>query len=196
MRRTQSIIAPCVPEASKRLTPGNDNKFGEEVKRHSPKLYRMALRKLGNAEDAEDALQDALLSAFKNIQKFRGEAQFSTWLGTIVLNCARMQIRKRPNRNLISLDEDLEGQPVWAEKLHDSAPGAEEVLCRRRTRETLQRIVENLSAPLRVTFRLRVFEGFSESEAATTLGVAKGTVKARLFRARTQVAARMRQAIN
>ena len=196
MRTIQATAASGVPKASKRMTHGDENGFGEELRRYSPTLYKMALRKLGNVEDAEDALQDALLSAFKNMHKFRGEARFSTWLGTIVLNSARMQIRRRPNYNLVSLDENEEGQPLWAEKLEDSGPDAEETLHRKQTSDTLQRIVEDLSAPLRVTFRLRVFDGLSTSEAATALGVPEGTVKARFFHARTQVAARMREAIN
>lgn len=196
MRATQPTTAVCLSKATKRTTSGGDYGFGEELRRHSPKLYRMALRKLGNAEDAEDALQDALLSAFKNIHKFRGEAQLSTWLGTIVLNSARMQIRRRSSRNLVSLDEDHEGGPFWAEKLEDPAPDVEIALRRKQTCETLQRVVEELSAPLRMTFRLRVFEGLSISEAAAALGVAQGTVKARFFRARAQVITRMRQAIH
>jgi DNA-directed RNA polymerase specialized sigma24 family protein len=80
-----------------------------------PALYRIAFRKLGNAEDAEGA-QDAPLSAFRNIHQFRGDAQFSRWLGSIVLNSARMQLRLRLNHNLVSLDENREnleeGKPI------------------------------------------------------------------------------------
>lgn len=195
MRATRPATAVCLPKATRRMTPVGNYRFGEELRRHSQKLYRMALRKLGNAQDAEDALQDALLSAFKNIHRFRGEAQFSTWLGTIVLNSARMQIRRRSSRNLVSLDENQEGGPFWSEKLEHPAPDAEVALRRKQTRETLQRVVGGLSAPLRMTFRMRVFEGLSISEAAAALGVAHGTVKARFFRARAQVITRMRKAI-
>ena len=92
-----------------------------------------------------------------------------------------MQIRRRPSRNLVSLDENHEGGPFWAEKLEDPAPDVEIALRRKQTCETLQRVVEELSAPFRMTFRLRVFEGLSISEAAVALGVAQGTVKARFF---------------
>ena len=170
-----------------------DKRLEALLSRYSPALYRIALRKLGNVEDAEDAVQDALLSAFKNMHQFRGDAQFSTWLGSIVLNSARMQLRRRINHQLVSLDEQSkEGVPIWPGQLEDSAPDAEETLSETQTRENLERVVENLPLLLRVTFRLRVFEGLTTSEAATALRVPEGTLKARFFRARKQVTAQMR----
>ena len=175
----------------------DDERFDALWSRYSPALYRIAFGKLGNAEDAEDALQDALLSAFKNIHQFRGESQFSTWLGSIVLNSARMQLRRRLNHSVVSLDDHREaGEPIWAERLEDSAPDAEQTLRETQTHENLEQVVENLPVRLRVAFRLRVFEGLTTSEAATALGVPEGTLKARFFRARIQVTARMRQTVN
>lgn len=163
------------------------------LSKYSPALYRIAFRELGNVEDAEDAVQDALLSAFKNMHQFRGDAQFSTWLGSIVRNAARMQLRRRINHTFVSLDKQSEeGVPVWLERLEDSAPDVEETLRETRTRDNLERVVENLPVRLRVAFRLRVFEGLTTSEAATALGVPEGTLKAQLFRARRQVTAQMR----
>jgi len=200
METVQTIHAAGGHEPVKAIPERDHELLDALLLRYSPVLYRIAFRKLGNAEDAEDALQEALLSAFKNVHQFRGEAQFSTWLGSIVLNSARMQLRRRLNRTLVSLDQHDEnheqGNPVRAERLEDRSPDAEESLGRTQTRETLERIVEELPARLRVAFRLRVFEGLTTSEAAASLGVPEGTIKARLFRARVQVTARMRQAIN
>jgi RNA polymerase sigma-70 factor (ECF subfamily) len=200
METVQTIHAAGGPEPVKAIPQRDHERLDALLLRYSPFLYRIAFRKLGNAEDAEDALQDALLSAFKNMHQFRGEARFSTWLGSIVLNSARMQLRRRLNHNLVSLDEHdekhEEGNPIWAERLEDGSPGAAESLRRTQTRETLERIVEELPARLRVAFRLRMFEGLTTSEAAAALGVPEGTLKAQLFRARMQVTALMRQAIN
>ena len=197
MGSVQTIYASSDREAAKPITHRDDERLGAEFSRYSPVLYSMAFRKLGNVEDAEDAVQDALLSALRNIHEFRGQAQFSTWLGSIVLNSARMRLRRRLNHALVSIDTEHEaGQPVWAERLEASGPDAEETLCQKQARENLERVVEMLPARLRTAFRLRVFEGRSIAEAATLLGVPEGTMKARFFRARVLVAAQLRRALD
>ncbi len=75
------------------------------LSRSLPSFYRKAYRQLGNAADAEDAVQDALLSAYKHLDQFKGQAQMSTWLTAIVINSARMQLRRRPRQIHLSLDE-------------------------------------------------------------------------------------------
>lgn len=199
MGTVQTIYAGCDQEVAKAMTHNVDERLGAAFSRYSPALYRIAFRKLGNAEDAEDALQDALLSAFKNMDQFRGEAKFSTWLGSIVLNSARMQLRRRMNRPVVSLDEGDEnydgGSSIWADRLEDSAPDAEETARQTQARENLERVVQKLPVRLRAAFRLRVFEGLTTSEAATALRIPEGTLKARFFRARMQVIALMRNAV-
>src|SRR4029077_16995934 len=73
-----------------------------------PPMYRRAYRILGNAADAEDAVQDALLAAYTPLHQFRGQAQISTWLTTILLNCARLQLRRQPRHIHVSFDESSE----------------------------------------------------------------------------------------
>jgi len=193
MERVQTIQGNGGQEPQQEILQRGDELLDAQFSRYSPALYRIAFRKLGNVEDAEDAVQDALLSAFKNMHQFRGDAQFSTWLGSIVLNSARMQLRRRTNHTLVSLDEQSnEGVPIWPERLADSAPDAEEALRGVQARENLKRVVENLPVRLRVAFRLRVFEGLTTSEAATALGIPEGILKAQFFRARRQVTAQMR----
>jgi RNA polymerase sigma-70 factor (ECF subfamily) len=200
METVQTIDTTFAAEAAVGRTYAQEDRFGAVLSKYSPTLYRIAFHKLRNAEDAEDALQDGLLSAFKNIHQFRGDAQFSTWLGSIVLNSARMQLRRRMNHNLVSLDENEnsleDGKSFWAERLEDSSPDAEEQLRAKQVRQSLERAQEKLPVRLREAFRMCVLDGFSTAEAATALGVPEGTMKARVFRARRQVIAQMRQALD
>src|SRR3989454_3192702 len=77
------------------------------LSRRLPSFYRSAYRFLGNPADAEDAVQEALFSAYKHLDQFRGQSQMSTWLTAIVSNCARMQLRRRPSQIHVSLDERI-----------------------------------------------------------------------------------------
>jgi len=158
------------------------------VSRYLPMFYKRAFRFLGNATDAEDAVQDALLSAYKHLGQFRGQAQLSTWLTTIVTNAARMQLRRRRS-SYLSLDEEQgEDGLTFSEQLPDSRPSPEEVCSTAEARDRLVEGVKRLSPKLRQAFQLREIDGLSTKEAALILGVPEGTVKAQLARARAKLA--------
>jgi len=159
-----------------------------------PSFYRCALRLLGNRADAEDAVQEALLAAHKHLHQFRGQSQMSTWLTTIVCNCARMQLRKRPRQIHFPLDEQSgEEQPrSVSEGLADERPGPEDEFRNSELRARLRKCTALLSPTLRRTFHLRVMDGLSIFETARILGVPHGTVKAQLARARAKIARHMR----
>jgi RNA polymerase sigma-70 factor (ECF subfamily) len=158
------------------------------VSRYLPMFYKRAFRFLGNATDAEDAVQDALLSAYKHLGQFRGQAQLSTWLTTIVTNAARMQLRRRRG-SYLSLDEEQgEDGLTFSERLADSKPSPEEVCSTAEARDRLVEGVKQLSPKLRQAFQLRDIDGLTTKEAALVLGVPQGTVKAQLARARTKLA--------
>jgi RNA polymerase sigma-70 factor, ECF subfamily len=158
------------------------------VSRYLPMFYKRAFRFLGNATDAEDAVQDALLSAYKHLGQFRGQAQLSTWLTTIVTNAARMQLRRRRG-NYLSLDEEQgEDGLTFSERVPDSRPSPEEVCSTAEARDRLVEGVKRLSPKLRQAFQLREIDGLTTKEAALFLGVPEGTVKAQLARARAKLA--------
>ena len=166
--------------------------------RYLPLLYRTAYRYLGNAADAEDAVQDALLSAYKHLDQFRGQAQMSTWLVAIVSNCARMQLRRRPRQIHVSLNEqfgDEQGYTV-SERLVDCAPSPEEEYRKAELHERLMQFAEELSPTLRRAFQLRDLDGLTISEAAQILGVVDGTVKAQVARARAKLTRLVRRALD
>jgi RNA polymerase sigma-70 factor, ECF subfamily len=170
--------------------------FGEQaqeldsiVLRYLPMFYKRAFRFLGNAPDAEDAVQDALLSAYRHLGQFRGNAQLSTWLTTIVTNAALMQLRRRRRDSSLSLDEEQgEDGLTFSERLPDSKPSPEEVCSTTEAQDRLVEGVKQLSPRLRRTFQLRDLDGLTTKEAARVLGVPEGTVKVRLARARAKLA--------
>src|SRR5580704_10799456 len=161
-----------------------------------PSFYRCALRVLGNAADAEDALQEALFAAYRHIGQFRGQAQLATWLTAIVRNCALMQLRKRPRQIHLSLDEPTGGEEqylVW-ERLADRRPSPEEECRDLELSARLQKCAALLSPTLRRTFQLRVLRGLSIFETARILKLPTGTVKAQLGRARAKIKLHMQSA--
>jgi RNA polymerase sigma-70 factor (ECF subfamily) len=161
-------------------------------KRYQRPLFQTALRVLGNAEDAEDALQDGMLSAYRNLKRFEGRSQFSTWLTRIVINAALMRRRSAKARPAISLDETpREDELPAAERFADSGPTPEQVFASTEIREMISENLDELSPLLRTAFVLREVQGYSTGEAAKKLGVTENTLKARLWRARHQLAERL-----
>jgi len=158
------------------------------ITHHSARFRRIALGHLSNVADAEDAVQDALLSALTHVHQFRGQAKMSTWLTTIVINSARMKLRRRVTWVQLALDEtDGQRDLPLEDTVSDKRPGPEEAYREREIAETLAQATSRLSPTLRTTFQLRDIDGLSIRETADLLGVPAGTVKARLARARTRL---------
>jgi len=163
-----------------------------------PLLHRTVYRYLGNAADAEDAVQDALLSAYKHLDQFRGQAQMSTWLVAIVSNCARLQLRRRPRQIHVSLNEQFGDEQGYtlSDRLVHYGPSPEEEYRKAELHERLMQFAEELSPTLRRAFQLRDLDGLTTSEAAHILGVVDGTVKAQVARARAKLTRLVRRALD
>ena len=163
-----------------------------------PSLYRYAYRLLGNKADAEDAVQDALLAAYKHLNQFRGDARMSTWLHAIVANCARMQLRKRPHHIHVSLDSHIgeEREYPLSDILLDDRPNPEDECHRSMLHGRLMKSAAQLSPILRKTFQLRFADDLSIRETARLLGVPTGTVKAQTARARAKLTKSVRGTVH
>ena len=162
-----------------------------------PTLYKRAYRLLGNAADAEDAVQDALLAAYTHLDQFKGQSQLGTWLTSIVLNCARMQLRRRQGHVNVPLDKSIgetETRSV-GERLVDHRPTPEDQCSDSELRVRLTRFHRQLSPTLRRTFQLRDVDGLSIRETARVLGMPIGTVKTQSARARRKLKELMRGAL-
>jgi RNA polymerase sigma-70 factor, ECF subfamily len=171
--------------------------FGQVLSDGMASLYRGAYRLLGDAADAEDAVQDALLSAYLHLDQFRGQAKMSTWVGAIVHNSAKMRLRRSQRHVHVSLDHYIgEGEERSAsQQLADHRPNPEDAS---RDSELVKRMAHcqrQLSPALRKAYQLRHIEGLSIRETAQILGVPHGTVKARTARARTKITDLMRRAL-
>lgn len=180
---------------------GNPSSTQEEsltaaIADHQHKLYRIAFRMLRNAQDAQDALQDALLLAFRNLAQFKGQAQMSTWLTAIVINSARIYIRRRQSRSMQLFQQtDAQNMLDAENSFVDTRPDPEEIYGRAELRRKLHSASKRLSPNVRGAFQLVVLRGLSIREAAQTLGVSIGTIKARVFHGRRQALHMLRASI-
>jgi RNA polymerase sigma-70 factor (ECF subfamily) len=151
---------------------GDPDAFGELVRRHRDRLWAVALRTLGDREEAADALQDALISAYRAAGGFRGDAAVTTWLHRIVVNACLDRVRRR--RPTVPLPPD----PAPVDDRTDSVA----------TRLTVRGALALLPVDQRAALVLVDLEGLSVAEAADILGVAEGTVKSRCARGRARLA--------
>lgn len=162
-----------------------------------PSLYRQAHRLLGNAADAEDAVQEALLSAYTHLDHFRGQAKMSTWLSAIVHNSAKMQLRQRLRHVHVSLDEHIgeDGEHPVSQRLADRRPSPEDDCQTSELGKRMAHLQGRLTPVLRKAYQLRHIDGLSIREAARILGVPLGTMKAQSARARKRLGHLMRRSL-
>jgi RNA polymerase sigma-70 factor (ECF subfamily) len=162
--------------------------FESVAARYSPVLFGVALRRLRNVEDAEDAVQDALLSAYKHFDQFEGRSQLATWLTRIVINAAGMKLRGRCRGEVISLDETPgDGAATLVNELADAGPTPERICEQTERQEMLREALAQISPKLRAALQMREIAGLSTREAADALRITKNTLKSRIHRARVAV---------
>lgn len=176
---------------------GTTQAFGRILSSRLGFFYRKAYRMLGNAADAEDAVQDALLAAYAHLHQFKGKSEISTWVTAIVHNCARLQLRRRRSQVQVPVDEPMGETPTpWvSEQLLDHRPNPEDECQNSELSTRLTHFYTELSPPLRRTFRLRDIEGLSIRETARILKIPSGTVKAQSARARKKMKELMERAL-
>jgi RNA polymerase sigma-70 factor (ECF subfamily) len=152
---------------------GDPDAFAEIVRRHRDRLWAVALRTVGDREDAADALQDALLSAYRAAERFRGDSAVTTWLHRIVVNACLDRMRRRQSRPTVPLPE-TDVTP---------APAAD-----RDTALVVREALATLPPEQRAALVLVDVQGYAVAEAAEILGVAEGTIKSRCARGRARLA--------
>ena len=170
---------------------GDPDAFAEIVRRHRDRLWAVALRTTGNPEEASDALQDALISAYRRADSFRGDSAVTTWLHRIVVNASLDRLRRRSVRAWVPLPDEGTGESpatlVDDSRLADPRAAAESNETVREVRAAL----DTLPPDQRAAIVLVDLEGWSVEDAAKALDCPAGTVKSRCFRGRTKLAERL-----
>ncbi len=176
-----------------RVRGGDRDAFGLLVRRYQGRAYRLALRVLRDEEQARDAVQEALLKAYRSLGSFEGRSGFYTWLYRLVMNqCIDQMRRGRADRNVEWEDErsaplalGAEGRAVSSGSEVGEAP--EGRAARSQLAELVARAMQQLPEDARRTLQLREIDGLEYAEIAQVLGIPKGTVMSRLHYARKQL---------
>ena len=173
----QSLASSTDQETVNRVLAGDIQQFELLMRRYNQRLYRVARAILGNDADAEDAVQQAYVNAYRHLRQFEGRAEFSTWLTRIVVYEALLRRRRRRARSTECLDT----------RLHDVVCGQhdpERLTYVTELAALLQSAVETLPDSYRSVFVMREIEGLTTSETAQRLALTEGATKARLHRAK------------
>ncbi len=167
---------------------GSSAAFSELCGPHLKTLYRRLFAITKNREDAEDAVQDALMRAYLGLKEFHGNAQFSTWLMRIAINSALMILRRNRVRREFSYELSPAGEETYTLDVIDNGPGPEQICDQQQRLGRLMHSIKRLPVSLRETAELRILQDRSTDEVAEMLGLTRLAVKTRLHRARLRLA--------
>jgi RNA polymerase sigma-70 factor, ECF subfamily len=179
-RRAPSSHRPR--RARTRAPAAKDDVLQEVLLVSRKQLFRVAFRILKNEEDAEDAVQDAMISAFRHFGAFEHRAQITTWLTRIVVNAALMIHRKRKNAVLWSLQENVADDTAFADTIPDHQPSPESAYQRVESLASIDSVLREMNPLLRNAIKATYYDELSSAEASAALAVPISTFKARLFR--------------
>ena len=204
--------APADPEAARRLEherrdrllvrrirAGDERAFQELVLAYQNKIFGLCLRMIGNRQEAEDLAQDVFLTVYRAIHTYRGEGRFYTWLYRIASNTCKNRIKYLKGRHFdsrLDVEDNQEaqmpsGQGGALHSLQSQVPGPEQMTEGNRIQLALQREMAALDEEHRLLIVLRDVEGLSYQDIQRITGLAEGTVKSRLHRARMALKQRM-----
>lgn len=168
---------------------GDPEAFGTLFRRHRDRLWAVALRTTGDPEEAADALQDALVAAFRRAESYRGDAAVTTWLHRVVVNACLDRLRRRKVRLADPLPEDDHVAPTGpAERVRPAPADPADQAVRAERRTAVLAALDTLPPDQRAALVLVDMEGYSVDETAAILQCAPGTVKSRCSRGRARLA--------
>lgn len=177
-----------------RIAGADHAAFEALMRRYNGRLFRVARAILKDESEAEDALQEAYLEAYRHIGEFRGGAQLATWLTRIVINQALMRLRKQKRDMVVvpiavagSAQEEQQGvhSPEVPDVVDEKSESPSAAILRAEIRRILEGKIDQLPVNFRTVFVMREIEDMSVQETAECLGIPEATVRTRLFRARS-----------
>lgn len=168
-----------------RAKTGDVKAFEMLVEAYQRKIYNIALRMIGNSDDAYDLAQEVLIRIYKSIGSFKEQSSFSTWVYRITTNVCLDEIRKRKNKWTVSLDEDirLDDSEIKRE-IESDDPKPDEMTEKAELKKTITEAINKLNEEHRIVIVLRDIHGFSYEDIAKIVKCPEGTVKSRINRAR------------
>ncbi len=195
-------MAPDLPDGElvQLAKAGDLDAFELLTTRHEQRVYSLAMRMLRQEQDAEDVTQQTFLSVLENLDGFRGEASFSTWLLRIATHAALKIIRKRKGLEVVSLEEatepaDHSDSIPHPEFIADWRQSPAQLVQTREVGRLLEEALARLDEKHRLVFLLRDVEGLSIKETAEALGLTEANTKVRLLRARLQLREQLTRAL-
>jgi RNA polymerase sigma-70 factor, ECF subfamily len=185
---TATKLDPKIADAdlAREVAGGNHEAMRLLMRRHNQTLYRTARAILRDDAEAEDALQEAYLQAYRTIGSYRGEARLSTWLARVVANEALMRLRKQARRSaIVPLQPGVAVEEINQIAENSMDKGPEGSARRAEMRKLLEERIDALPGAYRAVFMLRAVEEYSVEETANILQIPEATVRSRFFRARS-----------
>ncbi|HEY6943945.1 MAG TPA: sigma-70 family RNA polymerase sigma factor [Candidatus Acidoferrum sp.] len=177
-----------------RVLAGDRRAYEPLVRRHERRVFRVTLAILGNVQDAEEAMQDTFLKAFRRLEQFRKDAKFTTWLTRIAVNAAIEKRKKR--KNFVPLSEAERADEQFLPKHYEPwKSNPEQIYGKQEIHRIVEEAIQALPGIYREAFVLRDVEGLSAEEAAEALGVSVPALKSRLLRGRLMMRERLAEAL-
>ena len=167
---------------------GDPIAFEDLIAIHQKNIFSIAYRIAGNQNDAEDMAQEVLIKIFKNLNQFKGNSKFSTWLYRVTTNTCLDMKKKIMKHSSYSLDQNLEtDEGSISTEIQDNSPTPEQYAEQNAVQRAVNQAISNLNDQHKKVIILRDVQGFSYEEIADMLGCSVGTVKSRINRARAQL---------
>lgn len=159
--------------------------FESLVEAYQKKVFNIALRMVGNYDDAGDMAQEVFIRIFKSIGNFKGQSLFSTWVYRITANVCMDELRKRKNKKVLSIDEEIRLEDGGMKReIEDGRPAPDVAVERNELRKAVDEAIKSLPQDHKIVIILRDIQGFSYEEMTGILKCPEGTVKSRISRAR------------